>query len=274
MWTMKRLLMLGAWLACSTGAVAHDFWIEPSAFTPQPGQQLGVRLLVGERFAGDPVTRPATGFVQFTIDDGQTRRPIGGRAGADPAGLLRIASGPAGVQIVTYHSRQIPIEIEAQKFTAYLKEEGLDAVVEQRAARGEAGKIGREVYSRHAKSLLRVGDAGQGGERGDRGDRPIGLPLELIAERNPYLMRDGDELPVQLLYRQRPLAGALVVAMSRARPGEARSARSDAEGRVRLKLDGIGLWMIKAVHMLPATDATVADWESLWASLTFELQAR
>jgi hypothetical protein len=30
------------------------------------------------------------------------------------------------------------------------------------------------------------------------------------------------------------------------------------------------MWMIKAVHMVPAPAGTGADWESVWASLTFE----
>lgn len=277
---MKRLLFFGALLACAGWAAAHDFWIEPSSYTPKPGESVGVRFKVGERWAGEPVARPAGGFRQFTLDDGRARRAINGRAGADPAGLLRIATGGAGVQIVVYHGDPIPIELEAQKFTGYLKEEGLEAVIEQRAARGETGKIGREVYSRNAKSLLRVRDASgaagasDSGDGGDRGDRVIGLPLELIAERNPYQLRDGDDLPVQLLHQGRPLQGALVVAVSRARPAEARSARSDAQGRVRLRLDANGPWLVKAVHMQPAADPALADWESLWASLTFELAPR
>ena len=43
-------------------------------------------------------------------------------------------------------------------------------------------------------------------------------------------------------------------------------------GRVRFKVQAAGLWLIKAVHMVPATDAR-ADWASFWASLTFELQS-
>ena len=32
-----------------------------------------------------------------------------------------------------------------------------------------------------------------------------------------------------------------------------------------------GVWLVKAVHMVPAPAASGADWESLWASLTFEV---
>lgn len=266
----QRFSAAAGGLVLSAAAQAHDFWIEPSTFTPKAGQAVTVRLLVGQQLAAEPVGRPAFGaFKQFALDDGRQRLPIGGRAGSDPAGVLRVAG--AGLQIVTFHGLPVGDELPAAKFTAYLEEEGLDAVIARRQAAGQSGAPGRELYTRYAKSLLRVGDDGAGDETGDRADRALGLPLELIAERNPYRMRSGDELPLRLLYLQRPLAGALVVAISRARPGEARSARSDAEGRVRLKLDGGGFWLVKAVHMVESSQPALADWESLWASLTFDL---
>ena len=49
------------------------------------------------------------------------------------------------------------------------------------------------------------------------------------------------------------------------------SARSDAAGRVQLRLSEAGPWLIKAVHMVPAPAGTERDWDSFWASLTFQL---
>ena len=46
--------------------------------------------------------------------------------------------------------------------------------------------------------------------------------------------------------------------------------RSDKSGRVTLNLPKNGVWMIKSVQMVPAPAGTDADWESMWASLTFE----
>lgn len=260
---LRALVAAAAGLLAAT-AQAHDFWIEPSSFTPSPGQLLGVRFRVGERLAGEPVVRPAAGFHQFSIDRGLQRQAVGGRAGSDPAGLLRVAG--SGLQVIVYHGQPIAIELPADKFTPYLKEEGLEAVIEHRRAAGRSDAPGRERYARSAKALLQVGDAD------DSTDRAQGLPLELVAERNPYRLRIGDELPVQLLHRQQPLAGALVVAMNKLRPSEAQAQRSDDQGRVRFRLDGPGMWLIKAVHMVESAEPAEADWDSLWASLTFELR--
>jgi uncharacterized GH25 family protein len=78
-------------------------------------------------------------------------------------------------------------------------------------------------------------------------------------------------LPVSLTYQGQPLAGALVVALNRANPTEKLAVRSDKSGRVRLRLPRGGMWLIKAVHMIPAEPESGADWESFWASLTFTL---
>src|SRR5215471_13861805 len=86
------------------------------------------------------------------------------------------------------------------------------------------------------------------------------------------MMHAGDELPVRLTYESLPLSGALVIAMNRLNPAEKVSARTDANGRVRMRLPSGGMWLIKAVHMIPAPEGTSADWASFWASLTFELE--
>ena len=75
-----------------------------------------------------------------------------------------------------------------------------------------------------------------------------------------------------MIYESRPLAGALVVAMNRVNPAEKLSARTDKDGRVRFKVRPGGMWLIKAVHMVPSPAGARAEWTSFWASLTFELR--
>jgi uncharacterized GH25 family protein len=75
-----------------------------------------------------------------------------------------------------------------------------------------------------------------------------------------------------LKYENRPLAGALVVAINRQNPAQKLTARTGKDGRVQFALQSGGLWLIKAVHMVPA-ESENADWASYWASLTFELSA-
>src|SRR5678815_2902158 len=50
---MRRILLL---LTVNLGTIlAHDMWIEPTAFLPATGQIVGVKLRVGQDLAGDPL---------------------------------------------------------------------------------------------------------------------------------------------------------------------------------------------------------------------------
>jgi uncharacterized GH25 family protein len=245
--------------------LAHDMWIVPTTFSPEPGQVVGVRLRVGQDLLGDPLPRDPALVKEFVVQDAAGRRPVYGRDGADPAGLLRVAS--PGLLVIGYLSNPSAIEVAAEKFNQYLKEEGLDAVAAVRARRHETGSSAHEIFSRCAKSLVFSGSSGEA-----QGDRSLGFALELVAERNPYAIPAGAELPVRLTYENRPLAGALVVAMNRLNPSEKLTARTDHDGRVRFRLRQGGMWLVKAVHMVPAPAGTSAEWASFWASLTFELR--
>src|SRR5579884_1881873 len=241
---------------------AHDMWIEPTMFWPQTGQIVGVRLRVGQDFLGDPLPRDPALVNQFIVEDGSGRRPVIGRDGRDPAGYLRVAD--SGLLVVGYYSNPSSVELEADIFNQYLKDEGLDAIAALRARRNQTNAKSHEMFSRCAKSLVLSGPPSE-----SQADRRLGFPLELVAEKNPYTTPAGQDLPVRLTYENRPLVGALVIAMNRQNPMDKLKARTDKEGRVRFRLPSNGMWLIKSVHMMPAPADTHADWQSYWASLTF-----
>jgi uncharacterized GH25 family protein len=244
--------------------LAHDFWIEPTTFRPKVGATVGIALRVGEGFRGDPVPRTPDRIVRFVLVSASGEAPVEGVPGDDPAGVARVSE--PGLQLVGYRSNSSKVELGAEKFEQYLKEEGLEKIVAERSRRGESRKPSREIYSRCAKSLLAAGGVGKSGH-----DRVLGFTLEIVPEKNPYAPRTGGSFPVRLQYEGRPLAGALVVALNREAPEERLFARTDAKGRASFALARPGAWLVKSVHMVPAPADSGADWESLWASLTFEL---
>ncbi len=224
---MKRRHLIAA-LLCSP-LLAHDMWIEPSTFFPKTGEIVTLRLLVGQELLGDPLPRSSALINRFIVEDASGRKPVIGREGANPAGFVRVAE--PGVQVLGYWSNPSAVEQTAEKFNRYLKEEGLDSIAALRARRGQNGAVVHELFARCAKSLVLSGTPDKA-----HGDKTLGLPLELVAERNPYLLGAAEELPVRLTYENRQLAGALVVAINRLNPMEKISSRSGADGRVRLRL--------------------------------------
>lgn len=264
-WPGRALLVLALVAASQPVISAHDFWIEPSTFRAQSGALVKLALRVGHAWEGEAVRRNPDRIERFVLVSEAGETPVLGVDGADPAGLAR-PSGRGVVQVVAYRGNRVAHRMEGPAFERYLAEEGLTQALATRKARGQTTLAGREVYSRCAKALLAIGKVTAGGH-----DRRVGLPLELVPEADPYAHTAGAPMPVRLFYDGAPVADVLVQAVAREAPGRAIQARTDAEGRVRLPLGRSSGWLIKAVHMVPAPSGVDADWESFWASLTFEI---
>src|SRR6185436_14769739 len=144
-------------LLTATPLYAHDFWIEPETFRPASGAAVGVHLKVGQNLDGDLVPRANRQIDRFVAVSETGETPIVGPDAGEPAG--RFKAGAPGPVVIAYRSLPTPVELEAAKFEAYLVEEGLEAVVKARAARGDTGKPGKEIFARCAKSLLDVAPA-------------------------------------------------------------------------------------------------------------------
>ena len=250
----RRLLwsvsLLGLLLAAGP-LLAHDFWLEPSSYAPAPGTRVSVRLRVGQQLHGDPMPRDPQAIVRFAALGPNGESPIQGVPGVDPAGFL--TPSVPGLYLLVYRSNHANVELAADKFEQYLKDEGLEPIIAARARKGQSAAAGKEIFSRCAKALLSVGSFGEAPKASY--DRPLGLTLEIVPEANPTVLAVGQTLPLHLLYEGKPLADAKVTAIPAARPEELVSARTDAKGRVSLPLARGGMWLIKAVHMIPAPAA-------------------
>ncbi len=260
-------LLLSSLLGLTTPAAAHEFWIEPANFRPPVGKPLDVRLLVGQEFRGDTMIYLPDSFERFVSVNARGARNISGQPGDDPA--ARLTPAEPGLLLIAYQSTRYALDIDAETFEHYLEMEGLDGVRAVRAQRGERGKPVHEVYSRFAKSLIAVGGHDDGLDAG----RPIGLRLEIVPKTAIYQLKRGQVLEVQLLYENRPLANAQLLAFSNKKPRDRLLQRTDAEGRARFVLPHADVWLLSAVHMIPAPADAKADWESFWASLSFETKA-
>ncbi len=245
-------------------APAHEFWVEPSGFNLEPGGRIGVRLCVGDGFEGWSLARDPRRIERFVAVGAMSEAPVVGLDGSDPAGVVRLAA-PGGY-IVSYSSNRAFTRVPAAEFDQYVSEKGLEKTVAGRGDRNAKRGQVREAYSRHAKALVNVGNPGAGVF-----DRPVGLRLELVAEPGPSRVNADASLFFRLLHEGKPLACALVTAT---RPGTAdadQRVRTDSGGRAQFRRHAPGMWRIAAVHLLDPPDNVAADWESLWASLTFEL---
>jgi uncharacterized GH25 family protein len=264
----------------SFAAQAHEFWLMPQSFNVPPAHAFQLELRVGAGWPGESLGRNPAYIERFGLLDTNGERRIGGQPGADPAGV--VVSNAPGAAWAVFRSKHSALTLEAEKFESYLREEGLESIIEARRLSGASQAPGREMYSRCAKSLLQVGDYSKTPAKTPAKTSPAllkrntGLTLELIPQTDPQQLRGGGAFTVQLLYLNQPLRGALVKALPQTAVNGVSVARitgrTDDQGRVTLPLSQGGVWLLNAVHMVAAAPQLNADWESVWSSLTFEIR--
>ncbi len=212
---------------------------------PNPSRLLGLRAV-----SGDGVTPLAA---------------EGSRESGVTVDVSAVDSRPCWVVVETPKTF---IELGADRFHGYLQHEGLSEVIASRTSAGRENDPGRETYSKYGKIALNGVD---GGLR--LRTEPVGLATEIV----PLL--DGDlspesMLPVRVLIGGQPGANLQLRVSQRAseqaEPSDDALYRTDAEGGASILIDRRGLWRLHTISMT-ALAGDAADWQSVWASLTFRL---
>lgn len=235
---------------------------------PDAGAASTITLQVGENFEGeqtpfvDERTAALRHYAAGAVTDLAARLPR-----RTPLEKLDVPIAGAGTHLLAFDSQPIEFTLAADKFSAYLHEEGLDHIIELRKTAGQDAMPGRERYRRHVKALLRAGGASDGSYALRTGQR-----FEITPLSDPYAAAPGATLRFRLAFDSKPLQGVLVKAWhKRGAQLLIIRTRSDAAGEVSVSLPYAGDWMVSAVHMIAAQGAANADWDSFWGNLTFTL---
>ncbi|MGH1355615.1 MAG: DUF4198 domain-containing protein [Thalassovita sp.] len=250
----------------ATQAVAHEVWIEPQNYQVEKGAQIAASLKNGEGFAGIELGWFSGQIALFDVIARGTRRAIAGRPGDLPA-IQGLKTRP-GLVVLVHQSKPKTVTYETwEKFQKFIDHKDFGDVRRAHVARGLPEKPLREVYTRFAKSLLAVG-------HGKGADAETGLETEIIALANPY-RGSRTEMPVRVLYKGAPRVDAQIELFDRGPDGSVTITyhRTNAVGEAVLPIQPGHEYLVDAVVLREpspelATHYT-AQWETLWASLTF-----
>ncbi len=260
-------------------ATAHEFWLEPVRFVVAISERVHLGFWVGEGFAGErweaAPKRLAT-LYQRTPTGTWSDLTAAVRASSPDSLATTFAFTEAGTHVLAMRSQESLITLDGPKFTAYLREEGLDNALKIRTQRKQTAQPGREAYRRCAKALIQAG-GGPAATTDTACLRPVGFPLELVPLQNPYALAAGAAVPVQVLVAGKPAAGMLVQVWQRSpnnrKAGAPIRLTTDARGRVLVPRQPDGGPVLVATVQMEAypkgKTPAPADWRSTWASLTF-----
>lgn len=243
---------------------AHEFWLQPMKFRYKAGEEIKIDLMVGEGFDGDfwdlkkhKVEKLALHRINGVRDLTKEVKPTEGNN-------LTYKADLGGTYLFTLTSNDAYIELEGKEFNAYLEEDGLDYILEERKKSNTLAEKSTEFYTRFAKLLV------QSGERTDNTfKKVVGLRYEILPEQNPYALKVGDYLQCKVLFEGKPAAYAMVKVWNRVNDNTfLQNLYTEKDGTVRFPINAAGSWMVSSVHMIHA-EKPGAAYHSLWASLVF-----
>jgi uncharacterized GH25 family protein len=252
-------------------AAAHDMFVQPARFYVAENANVLVRILNGTFSKSEnSITRDRLADVSVVSPDGRQRIDTAAWSAAGDTSTFTLRTTGAGTYVAGTSTKPTVIALTAKEFNEYLREDGIPDALAARRRAGELDRPARERYSKHVKALLQVGSA-----RSQHYATALGYPAELIPIENPYSLRPGRVLPVRTLVDGRPTANQYVLTGGRTPSGARiaqRSTRSDTDGIARIPVRARGTWYVKFINMRKLDGDTAADYESKWATLTFQVR--
>jgi len=282
---MKKLLFL---LLVVVLFSSHDMFLKLDTYFLQPNTAATI-VLVNGTFAKSENVIDRNRMIDVSLIGSGERFPVDTTQWSEKEEmtLLDFQTGEAGTWVAGVSTRARNIEMAAASFNDYLAHDGITDMLDWRKKNDALKQDAVEKYAKHVKTIFQVGD-----KTSDDWQTALGYPIEFVPLSNPYKLHVGDALPVQLLLRGEPLANQIVTidAASMAHDhahaedhdhdhdhaeedhqhDDGTQVRTDAEGKLSVKLSQEGIWYLRTIHLVESTAPGLTH-ESNWATLTFEI---
>jgi len=250
-------------------ASAHDFWLSSQDYTLDTPQIAEFSAMVGH-----PEDRSDWPMISHRVVALRSFGPQGItdlQAGVPANAMTKTVATPPlslGTHMITVETTHAVSVLEADKFNAYLDEEGLTPIKVARIANRTQDEPGHEIYSRRGKAILQVGP--YTGKQDGIVTKPVGMTLEIVPTVNPYGIEAGKELPVHIYYRGALMSGVTVLLIDLdSDVGIVEKHISDKDGAATFIRPETGRWMIHAVWSAELPDTAEADFDTTFSSLSF-----
>jgi len=272
---MKRLVVALSIALITPAAQAHDMFLVVEDHDLPVESEVTVALYNGTFDKSEnSIGRDRMIDVSVVDGSGWVAHPGEGQwRDENDMSLLTFETGDAGTYLVGISTKARNIELGAEDFNEYLKHDG---VLDVLAAREETRTLDRDAterYSKHVKTILKVGEPS-----GTSWQYRLGYPIEIVPASDPSKLCPGDSFEFLVLADGAPVAEQLVYASHAGFHGhsddgshaEAGSTRTDVAGVASVKIGTEGRWYLRLIRMLEVDEDDV-DYESNWATLTFEV---
>ncbi len=246
---------------------SHEYILLAYKFIVQTGEKLEVHLFVADGFNVEmerPLQKSITKNFVLISENGKTDLLSSGSEGQLP--VVDKVVDFKGLGLLHLERDFAFITLENEKFKAYLKEDHIENIQIDEVNKKEQ----KERYTRFIKALVQSNPI-----PGDTLYKTrVGQRFEILPLQNPYILKSGDKLQVQVFFDGEPLAGKMITARNRTgnKPASVQNSRTNGKGICSFTLNREGDWFVHATHMLPSPKDAETDWDSYWASYSFGME--
>lgn len=264
---MKQSCLVAALLGVALQAAAHETWLMPERFSVEPGTTLAIDLTSGTGFPALDTAIETSRVAKAAYRIARNTADLTSLTPAEHSLRLNATLDGTGIATLWVDLAPRTIELTPKEVEEYLAEIGASDLVRQRWL-ATPGKRWREMYSKHAKAFVRVGDASS-----DRSwSEPVGMFLEIVPESDPTKLVAGGELSVQVL-RDGDTISSFAIAVSREGSARGQMQKTDGGGVATFHLDTPGRWLVHGTLLRAMPGGPGVEWESHFTALTIDVAA-
>ena len=250
-------------LLVASVASAHDTWLLPKASRVVSPGPITFELTSGMAF---PAVEHGPGpdrIARAAFRLGGKTSELAVKRHTEKALTFTASAGAAGTLVAWVTSKPKSIDLTPAQVWEYLEEIGAQETV-GREWKAAGSPKWTELYVKHAKAVVRIGDAAE-----DRSwAEPTGADWEIVPESDPTALPRGRGFTVRVLKAGAPVRD-LAVGLTGPADRKGAIAKTDAEGRVSFTPTAAGWWLLRATDIRRAADGT---WESHFVTLPVQVR--
>jgi len=244
----------------------HRFFLTPDAFVIKSGDTARFYCNLTDNFLESDAAISPERIKSCKVSSMDEEIEIQDFSVKDKSLVFEMSGLKDGSYVINMALKTRIIDLEAERFKSYLLHENLAGILNLIETQRFHKDIYKEEYTHYAKTILQVGDIK---DNLNFFKKPSGNKIEIIPEIEPMRLKAGDIFVVKVLCEGKPLSFTTISYGSSQYPY---TTQTDENGAAKIKLGSSGKWFIHTIHMIPSKKLPEIDWESFWATLTFEVR--
>lgn len=185
--------------------------------------------------------------------------------------VLKMKVNFDGLGLMVMQRNAAYIDETPAAFKKYLEEEHIDGITFDSLKWKKP--VVKEKYSRCLKSLVTSGKPGNE----NLYSKIVGQRLEILLTTNPYLLTANQRVVAKVLWEGKPLASQWITASCKSNKTDSLkeiSVLTDKAGIAGFEVDFNTICYLHTIYMLRLKNDAKADYESVWASYSFQTAER